>query len=406
MASILSEYLSKKMGIIDLKNELKRLRIEYNRLTGRNLFIYASDSNKARMNIDVSLKQDDFYMIQDILRESECESIDIYIETLGGSGETAEEIARFLHSKFKEVNFVIAGEAKSAGTILVMCADNIYMCSTGSLGPIDAQVKLGRSVVSAYDYKKWIEDKRAEAITAGGKINPVDAVILSQISPGELYGVVNSLNFAKDLVQGWLVKYKFKNWSVTQTRQIPVTEELKKQRAAEVSEKLCNHMDWHTHGRSLKIEDLKNELLIEDIDANPTLADVVYRIKTVIRLIFDSSTDYKLYFWDDCEISRTANITNAAGPFPIPAPVKTGTPKKLDTVGLQIQCPKCGKMHVVPAYVGITGGDIKRLKLPIYKLLKDNNMLLCDTPGCGMAIDLKPIINHVEGQIKKKISIQ
>lgn len=405
MASILSEYISKRMGIIDLKNELKRLRLEYNKLTGRNLFIYASDSNKAKMNIDVSLKQDDFYMIQDILRESTHESIDIYLETLGGSGETAEEIARFLHSKFKEVNFVIAGEAKSAGTILVMCADNIYMCSTGSLGPIDAQVKIGRSVVSAYDYKTWIEDKRKEAIKSGGKINPVDAVILSQISPGELYGVVNSLNFAKDLVQDWLVKYKFKNWCVTQTQQIPVTEDMKKKRASEVSEKLCNHMDWHTHGRSLKIEDLKDELLIEDIDTNPALADVVYRIKTVIRLIFDSSTDYKLYYWDDCEISRTANISNA-GSIPLPAPAVAKVPKKVESIGLQIPCQKCGKIHVVPAYVDLTSDEIKRLKLPVYKLLKDNNVLLCDTPGCGFTMDLKPFINHVEGQIKKKITIQ
>lgn len=405
MASILSEYISKRMGIIDLKNELKRLRLEYNKLTGRNLFIYASDSNKAKMNIDVSLKQDDFYMIQDILRESTHESIDIYLETLGGCGETAEEIARFLHSKFKEVNFVIAGEAKSAGTILVMCADNIYMCSTGSLGPIDAQVKIGRSVVSAYDYKKWIEDKRAEAVASGGKINPVDAAILSQISPGELYGVVNSLNFAKDLVQDWLVKYKFKNWDVTQTQQIPVTEDMKKERAVVVSEKLCNHMDWHTHGRSLKIEDLKDELLIEDIDANPALADVVYRIKTVIRLIFDSSTDYKLYYWDDCEISRTANIANA-GPIPVPSPIKTGAPKKIETVELKIQCPKCGKEHVIPSYTEMKSDEIKRLKLPTNKLLRDNSTLLCDTPGCGLAIDLKPFINHVEGQIKKKLTIQ
>lgn len=407
MASILSEYLSKKMSILDLRKELTDLRKEYNKLTGRNLFIYAADFNKGRRNIDVSLMQDDFYMIQDILRESDKESIDVYIETPGGSGETAEEIARFLHSKFKEVNFVIAGEAKSAGTILVMCADNIYMCSTGSLGPIDAQVKIGRSVVSAYDYKKWIEDKRTEVAKNGGKLNPADAVILSQISPGELYGVVNSLNFAKDLVQDWLVKYKFKNWKVTEATKTPVTDAMKKQRAAEISEKLCNHMDWHTHGRSLKLEDLKNELLIEDIDSDPKLADVVYRIKTVIRLIFDSSTDYKLYFWDECELSRTANMGNLA-PIPIPSPQVPESPKRanIETIGIGIRCPKCGKEHKIPAYINMSSEDIKRYNLPINKLLKDNGILLCDTPNCGFAIDLKPIINNVEGQIKKKITIQ
>lgn len=222
MASIISDYISRNMSILDLKKELSVLRSKYNKLTGRNLFIYAADFNKARQGIDVSLMQDDFYTIQDILRESTQKQIDVYLETPGGSGETAEEIARFLHSKFEEVNFVIAGEAKSAGTILVMCANNIYMCSTGSLGPIDAQVKIGRSIVSAHDYKTWVEDKREEANT-NGKLNPFDAILVSQISPGEIYGVLNSLQFAKDLVKTWLPKYKFRDWTITKDHHKPVT---------------------------------------------------------------------------------------------------------------------------------------------------------------------------------------
>ncbi len=400
MPSILSDYISKNMSILDLKKELSRLRAEYNRETGRNLFIYAADFNKARQGIDVSLMQDDFYTIQDILRESSCHQIDVYIETPGGSGESAEEIARFLHSKFDEVNFVIAGEAKSAGTILVMCANNIYMCSTGSLGPIDAQVKIGRSVVSAHDYKTWVEDKRKEAETKG-KLNPFDAILVSQISPGEIYGVVNSLDFAKDLVKAWLPKYKFRNWVVTETQKKPVTQEMKENRASAISEKLCNHMDWHTHGRSLKMEDLKEELLIEDIDQNPKLADIVYRIKTVIRLIFDTSTDFKLYFWEDCELARSANIANV--PFDNPIPAKST--KNIEVIELAVPCPKCQKNHKIKGYVDLSSDEIKNLKLPICPLIKENEILVCDTPGCGMAINLKPIKNMVENQLKKKITL-
>lgn len=400
MASIFSEYIAKNLSIIDLKRELSRLRNEYDKLTGRNLFIYAADFNKARQGIDVSLVQDDFYIIQDILRESSKKQIDFYIETPGGSGETAEEIARFLHSKFEEVNFVIAGEAKSAGTILVMCAHNIYMCSTGSLGPIDAQVKIGRTIVSAHDYKTWVEDKRNDAIT-NGKLNPFDAILVSQISPGEIYGVLNSLQFAKDLVRGWLPKYKFKNWEVTHDSGVPVTPEMKAQRANEISEKLCNHMDWHSHGRSLKIEDLKEELLIEDIDKNPKLADIVYRIKTIIRLIFDTSTDFKLYFWDDCELAKSANVAKV--PFQNPEPIK---PKSIEVIEIEVPCPKCHKHHKIKTYPDLSSEDIKRMNLSINPLINENEQLVCDTPGCGFAIDLRPIKNMVENQIKKKITIR
>lgn len=66
MASILEDYFNKGYGLLDLKNELKKLLKEYHKETGRNLFIYASDFNKQRQGIDVSLMQDDFYTIQDM----------------------------------------------------------------------------------------------------------------------------------------------------------------------------------------------------------------------------------------------------------------------------------------------------------------------------------------------------
>ena len=404
VASILNEYISKPWGVLEFKAELTALIGKYFSLTNRNLFVYAADFNKGRRGIDVSLMQDDFYTIQDILRESDKKQIDIYLETPGGSGEAAEEIAKFLRKKFEEVNFVIAGEAKSAGTILALSGDNIYMCETGSLGPIDAQIKIGRSVVSAHDYKEWVDEKRKEAANCG-RLNPFDAIMVAQISPGEIYGVINSLEFAKDLVKGWLEKYKFKNWSITQTTHKTVTAEIRKQRAEEVADKLCDHMNWRTHGRSLKIDDLKNLLVIENIDENQHLADIVYRIKTIIRLIFDTSTDYKLYFWEDFQMARTATVANANMPTPVHFPI----PNKQNTVEqavLNINCPKCGKKHEIPGYFDIDSNNIQQLKLPINNKIQDNNVLICDGLGCSFAIDLKPIKNQIETQSKRKITFK
>lgn len=404
MASILNEYISKRWGVLEYKQELRNLIKKYSDLTGRNIFIYAADFNKGRRGIDVSLMQDDFYTIQDILRESDKEQIDFYIETPGGSGEAAEEIARFLHKKFKEVNFIIAGEAKSAGTILALSGDNLYMCETGSLGPIDAQIKIGRSIVSAYDYKKWIDEKRLEASTSG-KLNPFDAIMVAQISPGEIYGVTNSLDFAKILVQDWLVKYKFKNWRETQSSHKKVTKKMKEDRAKEIADYLCKHTEWKTHGRSLKIDDLKDLLLIENIDENPSLADTVYRIKTIIRLIFDSSTDYKLYFWEDFNITRTATVANANMPT-APIPIPKNQTQQVNQVVIEIDCPKCGKKHKIPGYFDIDSATIKKLKLPTNNIIKDNDVLVCDGLGCGLNIDLKPIKSQIETQSNKKLTLK
>ncbi|HEX5153799.1 MAG TPA: ATP-dependent Clp protease proteolytic subunit [Parafilimonas sp.] len=405
MASILNEYLSKRLGILDLQTELQRLIKLYNKHTGRYMFVYASGFNKARNNgVDISMVQDDFYNIQDMLRECGENKIDFYIETPGGSGEAAEEIAKFLRKKFEEVNFVIAGEAKSAGTILVLSGDNIYMTDTGSLGPIDAQVKIGRSVVSAHDYKEWVDLKRDEA-AKNGSLNPFDAVMVAQISPGELYGVINSLEFAKDLVKRWLENYKFKNWNETETTKKSVTQEMKRQRANEVAEMFCNHTTWRTHGRSLKIEDLRNDLLIERIDDDKELADIVYRIKTVIRLILDSSNVYKLFFVDELKISKTFTVDPGAN-LPLKQPLKTapGQRKQVDAVELDIQCPKCGKRHRVNGYMDMNSNEIKADKLEVNPNVKDNDILVCD--NCNFALDLKPIKNQVESQTRRKITFK
>lgn len=402
MASILEDYINKGLGSIDLKNELKRLTKLYNKHTGRNLFIYASDFNKQRQGIDVSLMQDDFYTIQDILRESDKEIIDVYLETPGGSGETAEEIARFLHKKFNEVNFVIVGEAKSAGTILALSGDNLFMSETGSLGPIDAQVKIGRSIVSAYDYKAWIDAKKKEAVD-NGRLDAFDAIVIAQISPGEINGVVNSLKFAQDLVAGWLEKYKFKNWSETETTHTPVTQEMKRKRAEDVSETLCNHMNWRSHGRSLKIEDLNSVLKIERVDDDPKLADILYRIKTVIRLIFDTSTDYKLYLWDDICLSKTANPMNPNIPKPNPIAKKE---IKVNGVEIGIVCPNCGKQHKVQGYFDISSEDVVKYNLPVDNRIKGDNMLVCDNTGCNFTIDLKPLLNQIENNTKRKVTLK
>lgn len=202
----------------------------------------------------------------------------MYIETPGGSGETVEEIVKFLRNNFDTVSFVVSGEAKSAGTIIVLSGDEILMTETGSLGPIDAQMKIGRSVVSAYDYMEWVEEKRKEA-EKQGRLNPFDATMGAQITPGELGSVFHALNFAEDLVVEWLINYKFKNWNVAETHKIPVTEEMKRKRAEEIAKELTNHSKWRLHGRSIKIDDLEEiGLKITRIDDNPKLAEIVYRI--------------------------------------------------------------------------------------------------------------------------------
>ena len=392
MKSTLEEYIERKLSITDLHKELHKLIEEYETLTGRFLFVYSADIDKgASKDANISLTQDDFYIIQDMLKHYTCKKIDFYIESPGGSGESAEEIAKFLHSKFQEVNFVIASEAKSAGTILALSGHNISMTDTGSLGPIDAQVKIGRSIVSAFDYSEWIKEKRIEAQKNRG-LNPVDAVIISQVSPGEIKRIINALEFAKDLVTDWLVKYKFKDWTITETRGKTVDENYKLERAKTVADELTNQSKLRTHGRSLKIEDLREWLKIERIDDDKDLAVIVYNIKTVIRLIYASSSTYKLFFTEKQKIFRN-QLSNSGTTLPFP--IDKIKNQKIEAI-IDQKCPKCSKMHKFKAIPVEQLNELEEKEQDIQNLTCEN---------CGFNVDLTPVRNQLELQLHKKVKI-
>jgi hypothetical protein len=393
--SLMAEYIEKRFGAADLQNELLELISRYNALRDTYLLVYAAATSK--MVPDVSLVQSDFYKIRDILSlQKHHPKIDVYLETPGGRGETAEEIVRFLHDNFETVSFVVSGEAKSAGTIIVLSGDEILMTETGSLGPIDAQIRIGRSVVSAYDYIEWVEQKRKDSEETR-TLNPFDAKMVAQISPGELSGALHSKKFAEDLVVEWLKNYKFRRWTVTETRKLPVTDQMRESRAKDIATKLTDRSEWRLHGKSIKIQDLESEdikLKITHIDDKPQLAEVVYRIHAVCQLLFDNTSSYKIIATQDNKIFR--NAVMAGQPVKIPQ-------QQPDVVEIGQQCPKCGTRHQIYAMLAqnpqIDSDCKKRGLTPFPKDAK----IKCP---CGFEIDLAGIKNQVETVSGRRIIIR
>ncbi len=400
--SLYNEYITKNMSASKLENELQRLAEKYNKHQSTFLFIMATDmdSGASFKGGDVSLNMQDFHVVHELLRHVESKNIDIYLETPGGSGEAAEEIVTFLHENFENVNFVVAGEAKSAGTLMTLSADEIYMTQSGSLGPVDAQVRIGRSTVSAFDYVEWVERIRREVVK-GKRLNAVDATMIAQITPGEFEGVFHAQEFAKDCLKQWLPKYKFKHWSKTETSQIEVSEEMKKERAETIAQKLIDRESWRSHARSLKIKDLENiGLRIKNLDQeDPPLCETVYRIRTVLRLLFAQSSHYKAFVTKDERLFKDAMKQSIQAPLSLP---KINPPQKKveikDARLIEIGCPKCGIQHKML---------VKFAKLP-KKVNQDlnvidfpkNNKLICN---CGYKLDLLPHRNQIEKDFGKKI---
>lgn len=376
----MSEYIDRNLTVDGLKTELDVLSKNYEKVSGHTLLIYAADLSKG--DFPIALDMQDYYIIDDVLPEKDSrKELDVYLVTPGGSGEAAESIADLLHARYEEVNFVIAEEAKSAGTILALSGNNIAMTETGSLGPIDAQCHIGRGFVSADDYMTWIKEKMtAEVLT------PFDAMMVAQISPGELYGIQNSLEYAKDLVLKWLPKYKFKNWTETETTHKEVTNTMREKRAKEIANDLTNHKKWRSHGRSLSIKEL-NDINLHIDEVTQPLLEIVKRIQVVIRLIFSMSSVYKIYS------SRGQKIMKMASQ--IAAPISQ--PPVLQFEAL---CPKCRKKYKLYVEFEHIEDIVNDLEEQGFSKVPSDSKINCD---CGHQIDLAPIKNEIEAKTNRKV---
>jgi hypothetical protein len=241
---------------------------------------------------------------------------------------------------------------------------------------------------------EWTDNKRKEA-DSSKKLNPFDATMVAQISPGELMGVNHALKYAEDLVSDWLVKYKFKNWTETETRKLPVTKEMKIECAKRIAGELTNHSKWRTHGRSIKASTLqKIGLRITTIDSNSELGDIVYRIQTVCRLLLGSTNTYKIFATEKEKVFKSAA---PAGNQPIKLP-NQGI--NAEIAEFEVKCPRCGKSYKVYAkFIAKKEIDEDFGKKGLIAYPKDNK-LKCD---CGFEIDLSGMRNDIEVKVGKKI---
>lgn len=394
--SLMDEYIKKKLTVPQYEEELLSLISKYNKEKNTFLLVFYTSTEKPLPPKLTMLSQDDYYTINDLLRKKEkMDSLDIYIENPGGRGETAKELADLFHSYADKVNFLTAGEAKSAATILVLSGNNISMTKTGSLGPIDAQVTIRDRTVSSFDYIQWINDKRKEAEEMK-ELNMVDVAILSRIIPGELLQVFNALEFAKDRVKEWLPKYKFKDWKLTETRKKPVSPEDRVAGAAEVADALVDREKWRLHQMSIKIDDLKDILKIKDIDRDSILSDLVYRIQTVCRMICMNGNSYKIFATKKYKIFKQAALTPSP-PSLIP-PLPKG--KKPSVVIFEVNCNKCGRKYkLYGKFIDDPKIDDQMKAKGVIPFPKDNK-LTCD---CGFEFNLIVPRSEIEKRMGKKM---
>jgi membrane-bound ClpP family serine protease len=192
------------------------------------------------------------------------EQLAIVLTTTGGSAMAVERYVNIIRRFYDKVVFIVPDYAYSAGTIFCMSGDEIWMDFYSVLGPIDPQVrnKEGK-FVPALGYL----DKVNEMIEKAKKnqLTQAEFLILKDFDLAELRAYEQAKELTITLLEKWLVKYKFKNWTVHSSNGKQVTEEDKKKRAKDIAKELGDNKTWKSHGRPINIEELESlKLQIKD----------------------------------------------------------------------------------------------------------------------------------------------
>lgn len=273
-----SSYSSMELAVdLYIQNHLTSLITEVeNELKSDVLLYYGPIDDALVIHLDKFINE-----LQD---EKKYAKLTVILTTSGGSATAAERYVNIFREFYSEVDFLIPDYAYSAGTILCLSGDNIYMDYLSVLGPIDPQVRNKEGHwVPALGYLDKINDLLNKA--KAGTISNAEFVILKDFDLAELRAYEQAKELTIDLLERWLVKYKFKNWTKTETKKKTVTLSMKKKRAQEIAQKLSDNNTWKSHGRPINIGRLREELNLQIEDYS--LLTIKENVKKMYAILFD-----------------------------------------------------------------------------------------------------------------------
>lgn len=205
----------------------------------------------------------------------------VFIETTGGYIEVVERIYAVFRKHYREVDFIVPNYAYSAGTVLVLSGDKIYMDYYSVLGPIDPQIEVEGKFLPGLGYLAKFNELVAEINGAkDGEPKTAElAYLLKRFDPGMLFSLEQAKNHSQTLLEEWLSKHKFKGWRKTEDRGLPVDDGMRRARAKDIAAILSDPERWHSHGRGIGLNDLTGDhikLKVEDFGKKPELADKIH----------------------------------------------------------------------------------------------------------------------------------
>lgn len=222
--------------------------------------------------------------LEEIKKGSNKDHLIVMLQTNGGLMETVERLVAVMRTHYRRVSFVIPNFAYSAGTVLTLSGDSIFMDYYSVLGPIDPQIpsKDGQYQLSGLGILRKFDETcdKINGAESDENCRAELAYLVKHFEPEQLFAIEQARQYGISLITEWLPRYKFKDWKKTKKNgdTVVITEDIRITRAKKIAETLGNPSIWHSHGRGISILELSRgdlKLKIDNFGKDKALSQTI-----------------------------------------------------------------------------------------------------------------------------------
>ncbi len=226
-------------NIVWLSNQLRDQLRKMEALTERPVVVYEANHRAGQARTS-QMSERDLESFMDVLKGLKGDSLDLILNSWGGSPDAADMIGSYLRQKFTSIHVYVPLEAMSAATMLACGASEIIMGKHSFLGPIDLQMQFmtpdGPKFCAAQDvldqfYKiksDFTENPQAFWDGPGARYYP-DTIIRCE----------NALSYGQEVAERGLQEGMFRG------------EDKAAELATKIAADLANHQKHRAHARRL-----------------------------------------------------------------------------------------------------------------------------------------------------------
>ena len=235
---------------------------------------------------------DEFRVVVEEIRRStdDNQNLIVILQTNGGFMETVERLVAVMRTHYQHVSFVVPNFAYSAGMVLVLSGNSIYMDYYSVLGPIDPQYRdSDGQFLPGYGYLAKFQEiiKAINENPDSAKCRAELTYLVKKFDPALLFHIEQGVEHGISLITEWLPKYKFGNWERTASKGKLVTTNMKIRRAKKIARVLGDASRWHSHGRGISMRELSGHDIKLQIDDFAKDADLGKKIRNYHGLAVD-----------------------------------------------------------------------------------------------------------------------